>query len=54
MRAFYIAFPIWNALRTELSWTHYRLLSRLNSEEKSNDNFSTDICHFDRREKSHR
>lgn len=36
MRAFYTAFPIWNALRTELSWTHYRLLSRLNSEEKSN------------------
>jgi predicted nuclease of restriction endonuclease-like (RecB) superfamily len=34
MRAFYKAFPIWNALRTELSWTHYRLLSRLDSEEK--------------------
>lgn len=27
MRAFYISFPIWNALRTNLSWTHYRLLS---------------------------
>lgn len=36
MRAFYKAFSIWNALRTELSWTHYRLLSRLNSEEKIN------------------
>lgn len=36
MRAFYKAFPIWNALRTELSWTHYRLLSRLNSDEKIN------------------
>lgn len=34
MRAFYSAFPIWNALRTELSWTHYRLLSRIDSEEK--------------------
>lgn len=34
MRAFYLAFPIWNAVRTELSWTHYRLLSRLPSEEK--------------------
>ena len=34
MRAFYTAFPIWNALRTELSWTHYRLLSRLDSEIK--------------------
>ncbi len=29
MRAFYNSFPIWNALRTELSWTHYRLLCRL-------------------------
>lgn len=34
MRAFYQSFPIWNALRTELSWTHYRLLSRLDSEQK--------------------
>lgn len=34
MRAFYKAFSIWNALRTELSWTHYRMLSRLDSEEK--------------------
>ena len=22
MRAFYRTFPIWNAVRTELSWTH--------------------------------
>lgn len=36
MRAFYKAFPIWNALRTELSWTHYRQLSRLDSEQKRN------------------
>lgn len=36
MRAFYQAFPIWNSLRTELSWTHYRLLSRLDAEEKRN------------------
>ncbi len=34
MRAFYKSFPIWNALRTELSWTHYRLLSRIESEDK--------------------
>jgi DUF1016 N-terminal domain len=34
MRAFYKNFPIWNALRTELSWTHYRLLSRIESEDK--------------------
>ncbi|MDH2997693.1 hypothetical protein A1D22_08185 [Pasteurellaceae bacterium LFhippo2] len=29
MRAFYLAFPIRNALRTELSWTHYRSLIRI-------------------------
>ncbi len=29
IRAFYQAFPIWNAVRTELSWTHYRLISRV-------------------------
>ncbi|MGD9568634.1 MAG: DUF1016 N-terminal domain-containing protein [Sedimentibacter sp.] len=25
MRAFYIAFPNWNSLSTNLSWTHYIL-----------------------------
>ncbi|WP_163399282.1 PDDEXK nuclease domain-containing protein [Flavobacterium fluviatile] len=34
MRNFYLAFPILDALRQELSWTHYRLLSRIDSEEK--------------------
>ncbi len=29
MRAFYIIFPNWNALRSELSWTHYRSLLRI-------------------------
>jgi predicted nuclease of restriction endonuclease-like (RecB) superfamily len=29
MRAFYQVFPIWNAVRTELSWTHYRQLTRV-------------------------
>lgn len=29
MRDVYQAFPILNALRSELSWTHYRLLSRV-------------------------
>jgi predicted nuclease of restriction endonuclease-like (RecB) superfamily len=29
MRAFYFAFPIWHAVRTELSWTHYRNLLRV-------------------------
>ena len=32
MRGFYQAFPIWNAVRTELSWTHYRTLLRVESE----------------------
>ncbi len=36
MRAFYLAFPIWNAVRTELSWTHYRLMLRV-SEAKARD-----------------
>ena len=34
MRAFYNAFPIWNAVSTKLSWTHYRILSRV--ENSSN------------------
>ena len=33
MRLFYQAFPIRDALRHELSWTHYRLLSRLERED---------------------
>ncbi len=32
IRAFYLAFPIWNAVRTELSWTHYRIISRVENE----------------------
>jgi predicted nuclease of restriction endonuclease-like (RecB) superfamily len=34
MRTFFKSFPICDALRHELSWTHYRLLSRLDSGEK--------------------
>lgn len=33
MRDFYRAFPNVNALRSELSWTHYRLLSRIENPE---------------------
>jgi len=33
MRTFYNVFPIWNALRTELSWTHYRFLMRIEDSE---------------------
>lgn len=32
MPAFYQGFPIWDAVRTELSWTHYRLLTRVDNE----------------------
>jgi predicted nuclease of restriction endonuclease-like (RecB) superfamily len=31
MRAFFLAYPNWNAVRTELSWTHYRLLLRVDN-----------------------
>lgn len=31
MRSFYQSFPNWNAVRTELSWTHYRTLLRVDS-----------------------
>ena len=29
MRQFYLLFPKWDAVRPELSWTHYRLLLRV-------------------------
>jgi predicted nuclease of restriction endonuclease-like (RecB) superfamily len=32
MRGFYQTFPIWNAVRTELSWTHYRNLLSVESD----------------------
>jgi predicted nuclease of restriction endonuclease-like (RecB) superfamily len=31
MRAFYLQYPIWNAVRAELSWTHYRTLLRIDN-----------------------
>ena len=33
MRQFYVSFSIRHALRAELSWTHYRLLTRVDSAE---------------------
>jgi predicted nuclease of restriction endonuclease-like (RecB) superfamily len=33
MRQFYLAFPIRDALRLELSWTHYRTLIRIENEQ---------------------
>jgi len=32
MRQFYLTFPIWNAMRSELSWTHYRLIMKVENE----------------------
>ena len=29
MRSFYLTFPIWHAVSTELTWTHYRSLLRV-------------------------
>lgn len=43
MRSFYQAFPICDALRHELSWTHYRLLIRLDNEDKINYYISESI-----------
>jgi len=51
MRLFYQAFPIRDALRHELSWTHYRLLLRVDSpdavkwylREASEQNWSTRV-----------
>jgi predicted nuclease of restriction endonuclease-like (RecB) superfamily len=34
IRQFYRSFPIANALRSQLSWTHYRTLSAIDSQEK--------------------
>ncbi len=33
-RQFYRSFPIANALRSQLSWTHYKLIIRLDSQDK--------------------
>lgn len=33
MRAFFSSFPIWNAVRTELNWTHYRIISRIDNPD---------------------
>jgi predicted nuclease of restriction endonuclease-like (RecB) superfamily len=34
MRQFYLAYPIGDALRSQLSWTHYRLLMRVDDPNK--------------------
>lgn len=34
MRSFFVAFPIRDTLRHELSWSHYRLLIRIESDDR--------------------
>ena len=34
MRQFYLAYPILNAVRSELTWTHYRTLMRLPDDQR--------------------
>ena len=36
MRSFFQGFPIWNAVRTELSWTHYRNILRVEDKQARN------------------
>lgn len=36
MRQFYIRFPKWNAVRSELTWTHYRLLIKIENDDARN------------------
>jgi hypothetical protein len=36
MRSFYNVFPICDALRHELTWTHYRMLLKIDSSQKIN------------------
>ena len=36
MRQFYREFPKWNAVRSELSWTHYRMLLKVEKENARN------------------
>ncbi len=36
MRAFYLTFPIWHSVRAELTWTHYRLLLKVEKKKARN------------------
>jgi len=42
IRQFYLSFPICDALRHELSWSHYRLIMRVNDDKARN--FYIDEC----------
>lgn len=45
IRQFYIMFPNCDALRHELTWTHYRLLLRIENEEARNF-YTLETCGF--------
>lgn len=36
MRSIYLTFPIWNTVRSELTWSHYQLLVRVENEKARN------------------
>ena len=51
MRSFYQSFPIWNAVRSELTWTHYRILSRVENPHARNFYIREAIeCHWNTRQ----
>lgn len=67
-RQFYLCFPIWNALRSKLTWTHYRALMRVENsdarewymKEATDQNWSTRVLqrqinslYYDRLRMSH-
>ena len=43
MKQFYLTFPIFHAVRGELTWTHYRLLLKVNNEKARNYYISESI-----------
>lgn len=48
MRTFYLALPIYDAMRHELNWTQYRIISRLETEEKRSYYIQQSIGNSDR------
>ncbi len=44
MRQFYLTFPNGYALRSELSWTHYRLLMRVENDKRILPTSQSNLC----------
>ena len=44
IRQFYLVFPMWDSLRPELSWSHYRYLMRVDNA-KARDFYLTEAAH---------